>query len=209
MIGNINATTQVSQVSQTKNSLSYEQEVSKVDYSNYSLSNLREIPYEEAKANIEDIKQRQNELIENGALENELKGTNIALTMQLSKLNYSDNDKFNKALYESVQTIKDPAKAMMFDLEISVNMNDYYYGKDTYASFVVGNDEIHSYKESLTKTQISSINFDAFIDSMLKTFTENYNNTSSSVKDQYKELVDNYTTLKDNYQSSIREPYYV
>ena len=85
---------------------------------------------------------------------------------QLSKVKLSDNDKLNKAVYETMRAIKDPLKSMVVGDEINVNLKDYYYGKDVNASFVVSNNPIHTDK-NLTTAQLNSINVEDFLSKMV------------------------------------------
>ena len=56
-IGLVNSISSTSEVKSVKNT-AYSQQTSKVDYSNYTPSQIKEIPYEEAKANYDEIKAR-------------------------------------------------------------------------------------------------------------------------------------------------------
>ena len=53
-IGLVNSVSSTSEVKSVKNT-AYSQQTSKVDYSNYSIADLRKIPYEEAKSNYDAI----------------------------------------------------------------------------------------------------------------------------------------------------------
>lgn len=184
-IGLVNSVSSTAEVKSVKNS-GYEQETSKVDYSHYSMSDLIKIPYEEAKANNEQIKGRKEELIQNGLSEEERKES-AKLFVQTATINYSSNDNFNKGFYETLQNSDKPEDAVIMSFEIKTNLSDYYYGKDVSASFVVSNNDIHSNKD-LTKGQINSIDFSDFVSTMLTNFKEDLNNASKaqdSVKEQY------------------------
>lgn len=197
--------TATSEVQNTTNT----QEKQKVDYSNYTMSDLLNTPYEEAKANYEQINTRKKELIDNGLSESEKKDS-AKLFVQMATINYSGNDSFDKGFYETLQNSDSENSLVMF-YEIQTNLSDYYYGKDVNASFVVSNDEIHSNKD-LTKSQINSINFNDFISTMLKDFNEDLNNASTaqdSVKEQYQLLIDSYSSLQNSYSKSMKEKYYV
>jgi hypothetical protein len=43
---------------------------------------------------------------------------------------------------------------------------------------------------------------------MTSTFSENYENTTGVIKQQYKDIVDGYTLFQKNYTKAVREPYY-
>lgn len=207
-IGVINSVSSTAEVKSVKNS-GYEQETSKVDYSHYSMSDLIKIPYEEAKANNEQIKERKEELIQNGLSEEERKES-AKLFVQAATINYSSNDNFNKGFYETLQNSDKPEDAVIMSFEIKTNLSDYYYGKDTNASFVVSNDEIHSNKD-LTKAQINSIDFSDFVSTILTNFKEDLNNASKaqdSIKEQYQLLINSYSSFHDSYINSMKEPYY-
>ena len=204
-IGLVNSVSSTSEVKSVKNT-AYSQQTSKVDYSNYTPSQIKEIPYEEAKANYDEISKRIADLgmqvlpfDESNMVSNNL--------FQLSKVKLSDNDKLNKAVYETMRAIKDPVESMVVGDEINANLKDYYYSKKTYASFVVSNDPIHTDK-NLTTAQLNSINVEDFLSKMLDTFSKEYANTVGVVKEQYKQIVDGYSLFQKNYNQAVREPYY-
>ena len=184
-IGLVNSVSSTSEVKSVKNT-AYSQQTSKVDYSNYTPSQIKEIPYEEAKANYDEISKRIADL-GNQVLSFDESNKHIDNMFQLSKVKLSDNDKLNKAVYETMRAIKDPVESMVVGDEINANLKDYYYGKKTYASFVVSNDPIHTDK-NLTTAQINSINVEDFTSKMLDTFSKEYANTVGVVKEQYKQI---------------------
>ena len=204
-IGFVNSISSTSEVKSVKNT-AYSQQTSKVDYSNYTPSQIKEIPYEEAKANYDAINQRINDLGRQ-VLPSEEGNKHINNVFQLSKVKLSDNDKLNKAVYETMRAIKDPLKSMIVGDEINANLKDYYYGKDVNASFVVSNDPIHTDK-NLTTAQINSINVEDFTSKMVSAFSEDYANAPLFVKEQYKQIVDGYSLFQKNYNQAVREPYY-
>ena len=204
-IGFVNSISSTSEVKSVKNT-AYSQQTSKIDYSNYTPSQIKEIPYEEAKANYDEISKRITDL-GNQVLSFDESNKHIDASIQLRKVKMSDNDKLNKAVYETLRAIKDPLKSSEVDSEIQTNMQDYYYGKKTYASFVVSNDPIHTDK-NLTTAQINSINVEDFTSKMLDTFSKEYANTVGVVKEQYKQIVDGYSLFQKNYNQAVREPYY-
>lgn len=126
---------------------------------------------------------------------------------QYENINMTNDTSFNKALYNTMQNTDDRAQVLSMYFELNTNLSDYYYGKDMYAGFVVSNDNIHADK-NLTQAQRFSINYDKFISKMLDTFTKDYEKTSGSVKEQYKNLVDMYSDIQNTYSSSIKESYY-
>ena len=204
-IGLVNSVSSTSEVKNVKNT-AYSQQTSKIDYSNYTPSQIKEIPYEEAKANYDAINQRITDL-GNQVLSFDESNKHIDNMLQLSKVKLSDNDKLNKAVYETMRAIKDPLESMVVGDEINANLKDYYYGKDVNASFVVSNNPIHTDK-NLTKSQLNSINVEDFLSKMTSTFSENYANTTGVIKQQYKDIVDGYTLFQKNYNQAVREPYY-
>jgi len=208
-IGLVNSVSSTSEVKSVKNTAYSQDNQQKVDYSSYSMSDLIKIPYEEAKANNGQIKERKEELIQNGLSDEERKES-AKLFVQTAAINYSANDNFNKGFYETLQNSDNPEDAVIMSFEIKTNLSDYYYGKDVSASFVVSNDEIHANKD-LTKGQINSIDFNDFVSTMLKNFKEDLNNASTaqdSVKEQYKQIIDGYNSLQKNYDQEVRKPYY-
>jgi hypothetical protein len=195
----------ISEVQDVKNT-AYCQQTSKIDYSNYTPAQIKEIPYEEAKANYDEINQRINDL---GMKVFSFDEGNVYsdVCTQLRRVKLSDNDKLNKAVYETMRNIKDPIKSMLLSDEIQTNLQDYYYGKKTYASFVASNNDIHTDK-NLTKSQLTSINVEDFLSKMIGTFSKEYADTSGVIKQQYKDIVDGYSLFKKNYTQAVREPYY-
>ena len=204
-IGLVNSVNSTSEVKSVKNT-AYSQQTSKVDYSNYTPSQIKEIPYEEAKANYDEISKRIND-IDDQKLSFDESNMKSNVFFQLSKVKLSDNDKLNKAVYETLRAIKDPLKSVVVSSEIQTNMQDYYYGKKTYASFVVSNDPIHTDK-NLTTAQINSINVEDFLSKMVSSFSEDYENAPLNIKEQYKQIVDGYSLFQKNYNQAVREPYY-
>ena len=196
---------EINEVQSVKNT-AYSQQTSKVDYSNYTPSQIKEIPYEEAKANYDEINQRINE-IDDQKLSFDESNMKSNVFFQLSKVKLSDNDKLNKAVYETMRATKDPIESITVSSEIQTNLQDYYYGKDVNASFVVSNNDIHTDK-NLTKSQLNSINVEDFTSKMVSAFSEDYENAPLVVKEQYKDIVDGYSLFQKNYNQAVREPYY-
>ena len=201
-IGFINS---ISSTSEVKNT-AYSQQTSKVDYSNYTPSQIKEIPYEEAKANYDEISKRIADL-GNQVLSFDESNKHIDASTQLRRVKLSDNDKLNKAVYETLRAIKDPIESITVSSEIQTNLQDYYYGKDVNASFVVSNDPIHTDK-NLTTAQLNSINVEDFTSKMISAFSEDYENAPLNIKEQYKQIVDGYSLFQKNYNQAVREPYY-
>ena len=204
-IGLVNSVSSTSEVKSVKNT-AYSQQTSKIDYSNYTPSQIKEIPYEEAKANYDEISKRIND-IDDQKLSFDESNMKSNVFFQLSKVKLSDNDKLNKAVYETMRAIKDPLKSMVVGDEINANLKDYYYGKDVNASFVVSNDPIHTDK-NLTTAQLNSINVEDFTSKMISAFSEDYENAPLNIKEQYKQIVDGYSLFQKNYNQAVREPYY-
>ncbi len=201
-IGLVNSVSSTSEVKSVKNT-AYSQQTSKVDYSNYSIADLRKIPYEEAKVNFDAIMNRASEL-------SSVKES-AGVIAQLESTRVSDNNTFNKSLYESVQNIEDGGAAWYAKDEIMQNLKDYANGiQDVKPSFMVSNDQIHSDKE-LTRSQINSIDFSAFISKMVSGFSSQLSDASKAqdeVKKQYQNIVDSYSTLQKSYENEVRKPYY-
>ena len=195
----------INEVQSVKNS-AYSQSNPKIDYSNYTPAQIKEIPYEEAKANYDAINQRINDLGMKVFSFDEGMVYSDACT-QLCSIKLSNNDKLNKAVYETLRAIKDPIESITVSDEIQTNLQDYYYGKPVNASFVVSNNDIHAH-ENLTKAQINSINIEDFLSKMVGAFTEDYVNAPISVKNQYKQIIDGYNLFQQNYNQTKKEPYY-
>ena len=205
-IGLVNNVSSTSEVKSVKNTAYTQDNQQKVDYSNYSIADLRKIPYEEAKSNYDAIINRSLELDTGDSSAKELAG----LSAQLASTKFSDNESINKSLYGTMQNITDGGAAMGTFLEINQNLRDYAYGKEVKASFEVSNDAIHTDK-GLTKSQINSIDFSDFISKMLSGFSSQLSDASKAqdeVKKQYQNIVDSYSTLQKSYENEVRKPYY-
>jgi len=202
---------EVSKVSKTNAVFAYSQteEKSQIDYSNYSPSEIRDISYDEAKENYEQIKERVDDLGKEDLSESE-KNELFGVHFQLGKVNQSNNEKLNEATYETMRNLENPNDVSVFSLKLQTNLEDYYYGKETTASFQInGTDGLNHVHKELNSTQLSNINVDDFIDKMLATFTDDYASAKSgTIKEQYKGIVDEYSSFKENYDKAVTEPYY-
>jgi len=202
---------EVSKVSKTNVVSGYSQtaEKSQTDYSNYTPSEIRDISYDEAKENYEQIKERVDDLGKEDLSESE-KNELFGVHFQLGKVNQSNNEKLNEATYETMRNLENPNDVSVFSLKLQTNLQDYYYGKDTTASFQInGTDGSNHVHKELNSTQLSNINVDDFIDKMLATFTDDYASAKSgTIKEQYKGIVDGYSSFKENYDKAVTEPYY-
>ena len=205
-IGLVNSVSSTSEVKSVKNT-AYSQQTSKVDYSNYSIADLRKIPYEEAKVNFDAIMNRASEL----SIDDKSVKESAGVIAQLESTRVSDNNTFNKSLYESVQNIEDGGAAWYAKDEIMQNLKDYANGiQDVKPSFMVSNDQIHSDKE-LTRSQINSIDFSDFISKMVSGFSSQLADApknDDTLKKQYQNIVDSYSTLQKSYENEVRKPYY-
>ena len=205
-IGLVNSVNSTSEVKSVKNTAYTQDSQQKVDYSNYSIADLRKVSYEEAKSNYDAIVNRSLELDTGDSSAKELAG----LSAQLASTKFSDNESINKSLYGTMQNITDGGAAMGTFLEINQNLRDYAYGKDVKASFEVSNDAIHTDKD-LTRSQINSIDFSDFISKMVSGFSSQLSDASKAqdeVKKQYQNIVDSYSTLQKSYENEVRKPYY-
>ena len=138
----VNSVSSIIQVKETKsiNSSSNIEKTQK-DYSGYTtFKELKDIPYEEAKENYEAIEKRALELDDKHRSEGIEEGTaglaSRAMFEQLHKVNISNNDELNKALYETLRGIKDPLDSFVMNSELQFNLENYYHGNETRASFV-------------------------------------------------------------------------
>lgn len=206
-IGLINSATSTSEVKSVKNTAYTQDNQQKVDYSNYSIADLRKIPYEEAKVNFDAIMNRASEL----SIDDKSVKESAGVIAQLESTRVSDNNTFNKSLYESVQNIEDGGAAWYAKDEIMQNLKDYANGiQDVKPSFMVSNDQIHSDKE-LTRSQINSIDFSDFISKMVSGFSSQLADApknDDTLKKQYQNIVDSYSTLQKSYENEVRKPYY-
>lgn len=210
----LNSTQNIYQTQQTNsvNANPYKEETQK-DYSSYNtFKELRDIPYEEAKANYNSIMKRIEELEAKELAENTFEGTkgmaSTSTRIQVGTAIYSDNDKLNKALYETTQAIKDDVEAFVTTSEIYENMRNYYHGYDTKASFVIDEKTYGKEIPDLTRAQINSINVEDFLSKMINTFTKDYEEAPNYVKNQYKAIIDGYSLFQQSYNQSKKEPFY-
>ena len=205
-IGLVNSVSSTSEVKSVKNT-AYSQQTSKVDYSNYSIADLRKIPYEEAKGNFDAIMNRASEL----SVDDKSVKESAGVIAQLESTRVSDNNTFNKSLYESVQNIEDGGAAWYAKFEIMENLKDYASGtQDVKPSWMITEGTSSTEKE-LTRSQINSIDFSAFISKMLSGFSSQLANASKNddtLKKQYQNIVDSYSTLQKSYENEVRKPYY-
>ena len=205
-IGLVNSVSSTSEVKSVKNTAYTQDSQQKVDYSNYSIADLRKIPYEEAKANRDAIVNRSLEL-DTGDSSAKALGD---LTAQLAATKVTDNDSFGKSLYGALQNIQDGAATNAF-FEVMQNLKDYASGiQDVKPSWMVSNDQIHSEKD-LTRSQINSIDFSDFISKMVSGFSSQLSDASKvqdEVKKQYQNIVDSYSTFQKSYENEVRKPYY-
>ena len=205
-IGLVNSVNSTSEVKSVKNTAYTQDSQQKVDYSNYSIADLRKIPYEEAKSNYDAIMNRSLAL-DTGDSSAKALGD---LTAQLAATKVTDNDSFGKSLYGALQNIQDGAATNAF-FEVMQNLKDYASGiQDVKPSWMVSNDQIHSEKD-LTRSQINSIDFSDFISKMVSGFSSQLSDASKvqdEVKKQYQNIVDSYSTLQKSYENEVRKPYY-
>ena len=191
----------------------YNKEETQKDYSSYNtFAELKNIPYEEAKANYDSIMKRANELKdinESKGIEEGTKGLGSrAMFEQLDKVNISNNETLNKALYETLRGIKDPLDSHVMNSELQSNLENYYHGYTTKASFQINEETYGKEIPNLTRTQLSSINVEDFLSKMTSTFTKDYEEAPSYVKNQYKAIVDGYSLFQQSYNQSKKEPFY-
>ena len=201
-IGFVNSISSTSEVKSVKNTAYTQDSQQKVDYSNYSIADLRKIPYEEAKANYEAIMNRSLELDTGEASEKELSG----LAAQLFATKVSDNGSFGKSFYNTLQNIENGPDAFVAYGEVMQNLKEYASGaQDIKPSFMV-NDNFTTYKEP-TRSQMNSIDFSDFISKMINEVFDS-SNARGEVKKQYQNIVDSYSTLQKSYENEVRKPYY-
>lgn len=210
----VNSTQNIYQTQQltSVNANPYKEETQK-DYSSYNtFAELKNIPYEEAKANYDSIMKRANELKdknESKGIEEGTKGLGSrAMFEQLDKVNISNNETLNKALYETLRGIKDPLDSHVMNSELQSNLENYYHGYTTKASFQIDEETYGKEIPNLTRTQLSSINVEDFLSKMTSTFAKDYEEAPSYVKNQYKAIVDGYSLFQQSYNQSKKEPFY-
>ncbi|RXK13208.1 hypothetical protein CP965_05260 [Halarcobacter mediterraneus] len=101
-----------------------------IDYSLYNTAQLREISFEEAKGNYDELKTTLEDLLKNSNnLNKEDQDNLLAFKAQLEKVNYSDNDKLNETIYNKLSDIEDSKVAVWSDLVITENIQNIQDGK--------------------------------------------------------------------------------
>jgi len=206
-IGLINSVSSTSEVKSVKNTAYTQDNQQKVDYSNYSMADLRKIPYEEAKGNFDAIMNRASEL----SVDDKSVKESAGVIAQLESTRVSDNNTFNKSLYESVQNIEDGGAALHAKFEIMQNLKDYASGtQDVKPSWMI-TECTDSTEKELTRAQINSIDFSDFISKMVSGFSSQLSDAPKNddvLKKQYQNIVDSYSTLQKSYENEVRKPYY-
>ena len=96
-IGLVNSISSTSEVKSVKNTAYTQDNQQKVDYSNYSIADLRKIPYEEAKGNFDAIMNRASEL----SIDDKSGKESAGVIAQLESTRVSDNNTFNKIILYS------------------------------------------------------------------------------------------------------------
>ncbi|MCT7557621.1 hypothetical protein [Aliarcobacter butzleri] len=203
LVSSVNSTSEVKSVKNT----AYSQQTSKVDYSNYSIADLRKVSYEEAKGNFDAIMNRASEL----SIDDKSVKESAGVIAQLESTRVSDNNTFNKSLYESVQNIEDGGAAWYANFEIMENLKEYASGtQDVKPSWMI-TEGTASTEKKLTKSQINSIDFSDFISKMVSGFSSQLADApknDDTLKKQYQNIVDSYSTLQKSYENEVRKPYY-
>ena len=206
-IGLVNSVNSTSEVKSVKNTAYTQDSQQKVDYSNYSIADLRKIPYEEAKGYFDAIMNRASEL----SVDDKSVKESAGVIAQLESTRVSDNNTFNKSLYESVQNIQDGGAAWYAKSEIMQNLEDYASGtQDVKPSWMITEGTASTEKE-LTRSQINSIDFSDFISKMVSGFSSQLADApknDDTLKKQYQNIVDSYSTLQKSYENEVRKPYY-
>ena len=206
-IGLVNNVSSTSEIKSVKNTAYTQDSQQKADYSNYSMADLRKIPYEEAKGNFDAIMNRASEL----SIDDKSVKESAGVIAQLESTRVSDNNTFNKSLYESVQNIQDGGAAWYAKSEIMQNLKDYANGTQNVKPSWMITEGTASTEKELTRSQINSIDFSDFISKMVSGFSSQLANAPKNddvLKKQYQNIVDSYSTLQKSYENEVRKPYY-
>ncbi len=123
------------------------------DYSSYTMEQLRQISFDEAKENYDElIKILKNDLENTNNLNKKDLDNLLAFKAQLEKVNYTDNDKLNETIYKKLQDIVDPKVAVWSNLVITENIQNLQDGE--ISSFVLAG--IAFSEEDITKINSTS-----------------------------------------------------
>jgi len=177
------------------------------NYLTMSLDDIKDLPYNEVKSNLEDISKNLNNKSEKNAKDSlEI----FAVKAKIHTIDGSNNQQYNQALFNTLGEIDDPFSIIIFQKDIQNNLGDYHDNKNIKASFVVeSNTENYRSDNNLTKKQISNIDMGNFISKMLTTFTEDLSEAKGDkIKKQYQDIVDGYGLLQKYYNQAIKEPLY-
>lgn len=106
-----------------------ENEDIKPDYNTYSAAQLRQITFDEAKKNYEDLKRILDDSLKNISTLNKKDTDNIlAFKAQLEKVAYLKDDTLNETIYNKLQNIEDPKVAVWSNLVINENIENLQNG---------------------------------------------------------------------------------
>jgi hypothetical protein len=186
------------------------EEITQKDYSKMYIADLKEIPYDEAKNNIEAIQLRLNKIIDNNGSSNETFSLQMSLAYvdDNNKLGGFNNNIMDKTMFETMNSL-DTDAAFNLEFNISPNLTNYYNGEPNRATFqMYSQDSIFSPHKNLTKSQMNSINMDEFLNEMLSFFTQKASESNGVLGEQYKQVADGYKTFAQNYQNNKSEPIY-
>ena len=106
-----------------------ENEDIKPDYNTYSATQLRQITFDEAKKNYEDLKKILDDSLKNISSLNKKDTDNLlAFKAQLEKVAYLKDDTLNETIYNKLQNIEDPKVTVWSNLAINENIENLQNG---------------------------------------------------------------------------------
>ena len=125
----------------------------------------------------------------------------------LSAINKTNNDKFNKALFETVQTINDDMERMNFLSEVSDNLG--WNDKTT----LIPERDVPELRKDSTKENWEIKDYKSFIQTLLSKYKEIYESpaiqSSTESLERYEKLLKSLSTLGKNYNEIKNEVKYV
>ncbi|QKF80612.1 hypothetical protein [Halarcobacter ebronensis] len=189
----------------------------KPDYSTYTAAQLRQITFDEAKENLDELKKILEDNLKNVSKLNKEDTDNLlAFKAQLDKVDYLKDDTLNEAIYNKLQTISDPKVAVWSDLAITENIENLQNGNlDSliinglliYASDLQtkeDTDEKENKNENASNTQQQKETTPLNLDSIINIVSNAAKNASQNSQDTYKqEVIEAYSNFISQY-SEIR-----
>lgn len=138
----------------------------------------------------------------------ERKGFNInfctkcdeGVKFMISVVNYTNNDRFNKALFDTIDKSHIKIDMMLFFRELAINLGQALAGNNLESSYVLGSGNNAVSLGNRKKINISFQEFlNAQIPNLINMLSRNKSNLDSKNFDLYKDIYDVYEILRESY----------